>query len=129
MVGQHGATGRGIRHRHGTCPQLGRDLHVAVLLAGVNDVLSRRGPEEWGEDLAVIVGDLAVRAEAVVLTGIPPFAEFPLLPTSLGRYLSQRPTALDKVSQQVCAEQPQETWISSTGFAPADSLMHAGQAA
>jgi lysophospholipase L1-like esterase len=116
-VGQFGATARRIRYR--LLPRLGENLNVAVLLAGANDVLTRRPPEHWGDDLAAIVDDLADRAEHVVVSGIPPFHVFPSLPTTLGRYLAERASALDEVSQQVCAEQPRATWI---GFADTVSL-------
>lgn len=116
VVGQHAATARRIRYR--LLPRLGDNLNVAVLLAGVNDVLTRRTPGQWGDDLAAIVDDLTDRAEHVAVTGIPPFEAFQSLPTTLGRYLAQRAGALDEVSQQVCAEQPRATWISSTAILP-----------
>jgi lysophospholipase L1-like esterase len=112
VVGQHAATARRIRHR--LLPRLGEDLNAAVLLAGVNDVLTRRAPEQWGDDLAAIVDDLTDRAEHVAVTGLPPFDAFPSLPALLGRYLAQRVGTLDAVSLQVCAERPRATWISST---------------
>lgn len=103
----------------GFLPQLGTDLNVAVLLAGVNDVLARRSADEWGADLTAIVGDLADRAEHVVVAGVPPFASFPSLPGMLGRYLAERGNALDEVAQKVCADQPRTTWVSSVDLAPA----------
>ena len=116
VVGQFGATARRIRYR--LLPRLGENLNVAVLLAGANDVLTRRTPGQWRDDLAAIVEDLADRAEQVAVAGIPPFAAFPSLPTTLGRYLAQRAGALDAVSQQVCAKQRRATWISSTDILP-----------
>jgi GDSL-like Lipase/Acylhydrolase family len=99
VVGQFGATARRIRYR--LLPRLSEHLNVAVLLAGGNDVLTRRTPDQWGDDLAAIVEDLADRAEQVAVTGVPPFAAFPSLPSTLGRYLAQRASALDAVSQAV----------------------------
>jgi lysophospholipase L1-like esterase len=116
VVGQFGATARRIRYR--LLPRLGEDLNVAVLLAGANDVLTRRTPRQWGDDLAAIVEDLAHRAEQVAVAGVPPFAAFPSLPTALGRYLAQGAGALDEVSQQVCAKQPRTIWIGSTDILP-----------
>jgi lysophospholipase L1-like esterase len=116
VVGQFGATARRIRYR--LLPRLGENLNVAVLLAGANDVLTRRTPGQWRDDLAAIVGDLAGRAEQVAVAGVPPFAAFPSLPTTLGRYLAQRAGALDAVSQQVCAKHPRVTWIGSTDILP-----------
>lgn len=122
VVGQHAATARRIRHR--LLPRLGQDLDVAVLLAGVNDVLTRRAPGQWGDDLVAIVDDLADRAEHVAVTGIPPFQAFPSLPATLARYLAERAAALDEVARQVCAAQPRVTWVSSTDLLPA--LLPAG---
>jgi lysophospholipase L1-like esterase len=116
VVGQFGATARRIRYR--LLPRLGENLHVAVLLAGANDVLTRRTPGQWGDDLAAIVEDLADRAEHVAVAGVPPFAAFPSLPTALGRYLAQGAAALDAVSRQVCAKHPRATWIGSTDILP-----------
>src|SRR5215216_7871721 len=99
-------------------PRLGENLNVAVLLAGGNDMLTRRTPEQWRDDLATILDDLINRIEQVAVTGVPPFAAFPSLPTTLGRYLAQRAGALDAVSQEICAEQPRTTWISSTDILP-----------
>lgn len=117
VVGQNAATSRRIRYR--LLPELGKSLDVAVLLAGVNDVLGRRGPREWEADLAAIVDALAGRAERVVVTGIPPFDVFPSLPATLGRYLAERAKALDEVSRRVCAGRPRATWLDSTDILPA----------
>lgn len=116
VVGQLGATTRRIRYR--LLPRLGKNLDVAVLFAGVNDVLARRTPQQWGNDLSAIVDDLNTRAEHVVVTGIPPFQAFPSLPTTLGRYLARRADALDDISRQICAEQPRTIWISPIGIGP-----------
>jgi lysophospholipase L1-like esterase len=116
VVGQNAATARRIRYR--LLPELGKGLDAAVLLAGVNDVLTRRAPAEWGDDLAAIVDELVGRAERVAVTGIPPFDVFPSLPKTLGRYLAQRARALDEVSQRVCAAHPQVTFVSAEGLLP-----------
>jgi lysophospholipase L1-like esterase len=118
VVGQHGATARRIRYR--LLPLVDETVDVAVLLAGVNDVLTGLTPDQWGEDLVAIVDDLTHRAEQVALTGIAPFEALPSLPTTLGRYLTQRANALDEVSRQVCAERPRATWISSTDLLSAE---------
>jgi lysophospholipase L1-like esterase len=117
VVGQHAATARRIRHR--LLSGLGDDLDAAVLLAGVNDVLTRRTPQQWGDDLAAIVDDLTCRAKQVVVAGIPPFAAFPSLPATLGRYLGMRAGALDEISQRICAEHPQVKWVNSAVIVPA----------
>ncbi|MCX4791683.1 MULTISPECIES: SGNH/GDSL hydrolase family protein [unclassified Streptomyces] len=114
--GRYGATARRIRYR--LLPELDTGLHVVALLAGVNDVLTRRSPQDWGDDLGAVVGELAQRADQVVVTGIPPFAEFPSIPGVLGRYLGERAAVLDEVAQRVCAEVQGVTWIGSTNVLP-----------
>nr|QLJ96955.1 SGNH/GDSL hydrolase family protein [Micromonospora carbonacea] len=116
VVGQHAATARRIRYR--LLPQLEQELDVAVLLAGVNDVLSRRGPQEWRDDLTAIVTDLRARAGHVAVTGIPPFDVFPAMPRALGRYLAQRAADLDEVARQVCAAQPGAVWVGPNSLLP-----------
>jgi len=113
VVGQYGATSRRIRHR--LLPQLGENYDLAVLLAGANDVLGRRRPSDWADDLAAVVNDLAARAEQVVVVGLPPFAAFPSLPWPLSDYLAGEAAELDAVAAQVCADHSRTTWVSSTG--------------
>ena len=113
VVGQYGATSRRIRHR--LLPQLGENYDLAVLLAGANDVLGRRRPSDWADDLAAVVDDLAARAEQVVVVGLPPFAAFPSLPWPLSDYLAGEAAGLDAVAAQVCADHSRTTWVSSTG--------------
>jgi lysophospholipase L1-like esterase len=117
-VGQFGATARRIRYR--LLPLLGEDLDVAVLLAGGNDVMSRRSPDQWRADLSAIVDDLAERADHVAVAGVPPFALFPSMPTILGRYLSERAAALDEVTRQICDGRSGTTWVPTIGVPPAD---------
>ena len=114
VLGQHGATARRIRHR--LLPQLEESLDRAVLLAGANDVLAGRTSEQWGEDLAAIVDDLASRAGEVTVVGIPPFRMFPSLPLTLRRYLAEQAIALDHVSREVCAALPSVTWVTSSSL-------------
>ena len=117
VVGQFGATARRIRYR--LLPRLGEDLNVAVLLAGGNDVMSRRSPGEWRDDLSAIVDGLTDRADYVVVAGLPPFALIPAIPASLGRYLSERAAALDEISRQICTGCAGATWVCMTGAPPA----------
>jgi lysophospholipase L1-like esterase len=66
VVGQFSATARRIRYQ--LLPQLGQHLNAVVLLAGGNDVMSGRSPEQWREDLAAIIDDLQQRAGQVVVS-------------------------------------------------------------
>lgn len=118
VVGEFGATARRIRYR--LLPQVGGDFHLAVLLAGGNDVMAGRSPDQWREDLSAIVDGLMECADQVTVVGIPPFARFPSMPTALGRYLGSRAEVLDEVSRQVCASRPCVTWVTTTGAPPTD---------
>ena len=91
-----------------------------MLLAGGNDVMSGRSLDQWRDDVSAIVDDLMERADHVVVAGIPPFALFPSMPTTLGRYLSERAAALDDVSRQICAVRPCTTWVTMTEVPPPD---------
>lgn len=122
VAGQFGATGRRIRYR--LVPKVGTDLDFAVVLAGANDVLTRCSPQEWRETLGAILDDLTERAGHVVLCGVPPFALFPSLPSPLRRYLGERGATLDEVSQQVCAERPRTSWMSTTDVPPPEFFSH-----
>lgn len=122
VEGQFGATSRRIRHR--VLPRLRGDFDVAVILAGANDVLTGRGPQEFEENLAAIVADLAMRARQVVIPGIPPFALFPALPRPLGRYLAERAAVLDRVARGICEREPRATWIGTAGTPPPDFFSH-----
>lgn len=112
VAGADGATSRRIRYR--LVPQVGSNLDLTVLLAGVNDVLSRRKPAHWRADLTAILEELLSRSRLVVMTGVPSFGHFPSLPTALGRYLDERAHALDVVSREVCTEHPRATWITTS---------------
>jgi lysophospholipase L1-like esterase len=114
VVGQRGATARRIRHK--LLPQMDDAFDRVVLLAGANDVLARRTPEQWRDDLSAIVDLLAGRATEVTVVGIPPFEAFPSLPPTLRRYLAEQAVVLDQVSQQVCAARPTATWVSSSAL-------------
>lgn len=113
VVGQYGATARRIRHR--LLPQIGEDYTLAVLLAGANDVLSRRTAAEWTDDLTAIVDDLAKRAERVAVVAVPPFRTFPSLPGTLRRYLAESAGVLDRAAERVCADRPRVSWVDPTG--------------
>ena len=112
VAGQFGATARRIRYR--LLPTLDTELDAAVLLAGGNDVMSRRTPGEWRADLDAITDDLMERAGHVVIAAVPPFALFPAVPPALGRYLSERAAELDEVSRRICAVRPCTTWVPMT---------------
>ncbi len=94
-------------------------LSVAVLLAGVDDVLTGRSAADRGDDLRAVPDDLGSRAERTVVAGVPPFTAFPSLPAVLGRYLAERAGRIDAASRRICADRPAVTWIDSAAILPA----------
>lgn len=118
VAGEFGATVRRIRHRI-LGPFLdeapGR-LDVAVLLAGVNDVLTRSNPSQWRSDLEAVVDRLAASSGLVLVTGVPPFGEFPSLPRTLASYLDERGRALDAMTEEVCRSRDDVVWLPSHGL-------------
>ncbi len=107
VVGQFGATSRRIRHR--LVPRLNPGLDLVVLLAGANDVMARRDPAAWRDDLTGILTGVAPRTRRTIVVGIPPFTRFPSIPVRLARYLAERADALNAVSAEVCAQDPERT--------------------
>lgn len=121
--GRNGATIRRVRHR--ILPELDVDADVAVLLIGVNDVLTRTPVAQWHDDLAAVVHALTTLAERTVVAGIPQFDAFPSLPRALRTYLGERGRALDDVAREVCATNPATSWMSSTDVAHAEAAFFA----
>lgn len=117
--GRHGATIRRVRHR--MLPGLDAGADVAVLLIGVNDVLSRSPAQRWRGDLAAVLDALCARAERVVVPGIPPFEAFPSLPRALRGYLAERGRVLDDIAGELCAARPRAWWIGSRELVPAEA--------
>jgi lysophospholipase L1-like esterase len=115
VVARSGATLQRIRHR--LLPEVvavpgGYDL--VVLLAGVNDVLTRRAPAGWAQDIeAVRDGLLPLLAPRgrVVLTGVPSFLDFPSLPRPLSAYLDQHGRSLDARTAALAGDRV--LWVSS----------------
>lgn len=123
MHGRYGATIRRIRHR--ILPEIDADADIAVLLIGVNDVLTRTPVLQWREDLAAVLSALTDRAKQVVVSGIPPFDSFPSLPRPLRTYLAERGRKLDSAAQVACASDPAISWISSDSLANAETAFFA----
>ena len=111
VIGENSVTATQIREQ--LVPRVSTGLDLAVVLAGVNDLLQQRSPEEWGEDLTAIVDGLGGRARQVAVAGLPSFEIFTQLPAGVRLDLTQRAAALDEASRKVCAQRSGATWVDS----------------
>lgn len=123
VCGRNGATIRRVRYR--MLPELASGADAAVLLIGVNDVLTRTPVAQWRDDLTAVVDALRGLAERTVVAGIPPFDAFPSLPRALGTYLGERGRALDAAAQEICSTRDRVSWIGAADLDLARALADA----
>lgn len=119
VVARNGAT---IAQVHADLlPQVHGPVDLAVVMIGVNDVLTRTPVTRWSRDLRSVLSTLTARSNRVVLTGLPPFTAFPILPRALAGYLAGRAARLDESARAVCAGLSGVTWSPSVdlGLTPA----------
>lgn len=109
-IGQFGATARRIRHR--LIPQITAKPDFVIVLAGGNDVLARRRPDEWRSELTAILDTLSDNAEHTVISEIPRFANSPAFPSIFARFVDERATEFNEISREMCADRPAATWIT-----------------
>lgn len=87
-------------------------LRIAVVGESTAAGCGVDSPGQWRDDLGAVVDILMARADHVVVAGTPPFALFPAMPATLGRYLGERAAALDEIARQICATRPCTTWVT-----------------
>lgn len=120
---RNGATIRRVRYR--ILPEFEGRVDLAVLMIGVNDVLSRNSVEQWRQDMSAVLDSLAVKATLVIVAGIPPFDEFPSFPNTLRSFLDEQALALDGVARELCETRPNTLWIGSKGLGLTDAAFFA----
>jgi lysophospholipase L1-like esterase len=81
-------------------------------MAGVNDIVSGRAPEEWADDIWAVIQTLHERSERVVVTAVPPLAAFPALPARLGRALELRGEKYNAVTASLCDRLPRVSFAT-----------------
>lgn len=109
-IGQFGATARRIRHR--LIPRITARPDVVIVLAGGNDVLARRRPDEWRSELTAILDALSSKAERTVVSEIPRFANSPAFPSIFAKFVDERASEFNEISRELCAHRPATTWIT-----------------
>lgn len=115
VSGRSGATLRRIRHRLlAELPPEPAGYDLIVLLAGVNDVLSRCSPDRWTTHMTAVRDELRRHLAPdgrIVLTGVPSFADFPSLPRPLSTCLDQHARRLDARTSAFADDRV--LWVSS----------------
>lgn len=80
---------------------------VAVISLGVNDATRLRPVNRWRKEQAALRTLLRQKFQVrhILLSGMPPLGDFPLLPQPLRRTIGLHSAALDKASQRAIAEE------------------------
>ena len=101
MHARLGATMRRVRYRF--LPEVsGAD--VLVVCAGSNDLMARRGLDEWTDDLAAVLDGAARRGRHVVVCSSGQLYRSPVLMPTLRSVLREWTDAQTDVSAAICAE-------------------------
>jgi lysophospholipase L1-like esterase len=105
VVARNGATARAVTKE--LLPTLAPQLDSAVVVLGVNDLMRGRSLRAWEGDARSLLRELRARLgpdAVVVVSGLPPFGEFPFLEPPLRTVLARRAHALNEVLARVTAE-------------------------
>ncbi|WP_420176302.1 SGNH/GDSL hydrolase family protein [Luteococcus sp. OSA5] len=101
VLAEPGSSSLGLHGR--LVQQVSPAADAVVVMVGMHDVLARTSPREWREQLGSSLGLLA-RVPRVVVAGCPPLGRAPKLSWPLTALLDEDCRALDRASDQVCAE-------------------------
>ncbi|PIE13419.1 MAG: GDSL family lipase [Rhodobacterales bacterium] len=109
-----GATTRATLNRLRTLTE--GEFDVAVLALGVNDVTRGVRLKHWVQDHAALADLLRNRfgVRRILVSGLPPMGQFPLLPQPLRRILGQTAQRFDTALAAHCARSPGITHLPFT---------------
>ncbi len=99
VIGLNGYTVKQTRTR--LCPQVASgSADLVILVHGFNDTVNWTTPRRWKNEIQQIISILDTRLHRArfILTGIPPFRHFPLLPEPMRSVLGLRADALEMAS-------------------------------
>lgn len=105
--GENGARAVQVLER---CPELSELAPDIILISvGVNNVTSMQSPRSWHHELLALAQHLQQGAPGAIqiYIGVPPMAQFPLLPRTLRRVLGERATRFDEIMGSTLANLPQ----------------------
>ena len=93
-------------------------VDVAVVVAGVNDVLRLTSERRWSGAIRSLVGVLHERGvAAVIFPGVPPLGRIAVVPRPLRTVLGVRASLLDLLLQRTLADLPAARYVR-TSFPP-----------
>jgi lysophospholipase L1-like esterase len=121
-VGENGATARDLVQRH-LADALAEPADLLFLTIGANDALALRGAVAFRRDVTRILNAFGERnpGAAVLMSSLPVFGRFSLLPQPLRTALYRHSLALETAARRVVEPRPQ-TWMSSDPPAYADDF-------
>ena len=105
VIGLNGYTAQETRRL--LCPQVASySADLVVIVHGFNDTVNWTSPEKWRREIRQIVSILDTRLQQpqFILTGIPPFQDFPLLAEPTRTILGLRSHALELASETLSRE-------------------------
>lgn len=132
-LGSTGATAKSVLYK--LIPMIRTTSPAVIILSvGVNDVTSLSTVSAWKKNLAAIIRLLVLHSPnaAIVITGIPPLDEFPLLPQPLRAVFGFRGRSFQMASEKIAAKFPQAILVpvdfekpreklSADGFHPSEA--------
>jgi len=88
-------------------------VDLALVAFGVNDTSTFRSVRRWRSDLMRLLAALDARCAPtqILLSGVPPVADFPALPQPLRWVLGLKAQALDLAAREVAAEMPHVLYV------------------
>ncbi len=106
----------------------GIQFDLIVIALGGNDALQFRRADQWGRDLSEMIAAIWATANRapVLLSGTPPFQQFPSLPIPLRQVLTLRGKVLDGISADVASALGDVTFLPLTDFRKAGSFSSDG---
>ncbi|QWW20733.1 SGNH/GDSL hydrolase family protein [Schaalia sp. 19OD2882] len=97
-----GATMRRVRHRF--LPEVDGPVDVLLLCAGSNDIMARRGEEEWESELSAVLDRAIELSPRVLLSSAGQPHNSPRLPRALRQHLRGKIDRQTEISKRLCAE-------------------------
>jgi lysophospholipase L1-like esterase len=106
-VGENGATARDIAERY-LDDAISDPADLLFLSIGANDALALRGPAAFRRDVRRILDAFAARnpGAAVLMSSLPVFGRFELLPQPLRRTLYRHSLALEGAARRIVESRP-----------------------